>query len=214
MAGLPNQARAPAVVRRVPHPDVYMSDNKKVLADLLASLAAIRATHVLIGGLAAGYYGKPRTTVDVDLLVPRRAADKLQAELGRRGYRIEASGDMMRLHRRGTKEPVADIVWREAHPVLEAASTQPVRATVLGLRVNLVRRGAFVALKYHAAVSPRRAYGDKHQDVTDIVRVLDKGFGPADEKLALAIAEKSYAGGARELAEMLDDIRHERPVRI
>jgi hypothetical protein len=198
----------------VPHPDQTMGVNKKVLADLLACLAAIDSTHVLIGGLAAGYYGKPRATVDVDMLVPRQAAESLPAELERRGYRVDVSRDMLRVYRRGSKQAVADLVWREAHPALEAASAHVTRALVLGLRVNLVKRGAFVALKWHAAISPRRGRTDQQQDVVDIMRVLDKKFVPADEALAVAIAERSYPGGGRNLAEMLDDIRNARPVKV
>jgi hypothetical protein len=191
-----------------------MSVNRKVLGDLLASLAAVRSTHVLIGGLAAGYHGKPRATVDVEMLVPQRVAEDLAAELTRRRYRVDLSRDMLRVYRRGVREAVADLVWREAHPVLEAASAHATRAQVLGLRVNLVSRGAFVALKYHAAISPRRDQGDKLQDVADIARVLAKRFDPADEALALRIAELSYPGGAKNLAEMLDDLRNGRSIRV
>jgi hypothetical protein len=41
-----------------------------------------------------------------------------------------------------------------------------------------------------------------------------KKFEPADEALAVAMAEKSYPGGGRSLAEMLDDIRNARPVKV
>jgi hypothetical protein len=198
----------------VPHPDDIMADNEKTLADLLAALATVHATHALIGGLAAGVYGKPRATVDVDLLIPERAAAKVHAELARRGHRIELGQGMMRAYRGRSREPVAGLVWREANPVLEAAAAHTTAATVLGLPVRLVKRGAFVALEYHAAISPQRGYSDKHQDVTDIMRVLDKKFGAADEELAVRIAELSYPGAGRDLAALLDDIRHQRPVRV
>lgn len=201
-------------VHRIVHPDRTMSNNKRVLTDLLASLAAAGATHTLIGGLAAGYYGKARATVDVDMLIPKRAAKAVRAELERRGYEVRASTDMMRAYRRGREEAVADLVWREAHPVLKAAAAQKVPATILGLDVNLVKRGAFVALKYHAASSPTRGYRDKHQDVTDIISVLLESFTAADEKMAVAIAEKAYPGCGKHLAQLLDDIRHERPVKV
>src|SRR5262249_37051383 len=145
-------------VARIVHPDRTMSTNKRVLADLLASLTATQATHTLIGGLAAGYHGKARATVDVDMLIPKRAAKAVREELERRGYEVRASDDMMRVYRRGHEEAVADLVWREAHPVLRAAAAQKVPATILGLPVNLVKRGAFVALKYHAASSPTRQH--------------------------------------------------------
>jgi hypothetical protein len=198
----------------IPHPDETMADNRKTLADLLAALREARATHALVGGLVAGHYGKRRATVDVDMLIPERAAEKVQAALVRRKYVIQMGEGMMRAYRPRSKEAAADLVWREANPVLEAAAAETVPATILGLPVRIVKRGAFVALKYHAAISPMRRPADKHQDVSDIMEVLDKKFGPADEKLAVRIAEHAYPGGGQNLADMLDDIRHHRTVKV
>lgn len=80
--------------------------------------------------------------------------------------------------------------------------------------MNVVKRGAFVALKFHPAISPTRQQMDRYQDVVDIGRVLARSFGPADEKMAVRIAEKAFLGGGEDLARMLDDLRHERPVRV
>jgi len=85
---------------------------------------------------------------------------------------------------------------------------------MLGLRVNVVRRGAFIALKFHAAVSPTRQLVDKMQDVVDIVRVLEREFGPEDERLAAGIADKMYPGAVAELKELIDDVRHGRRPKI
>ena len=131
---------APDVVMQlahIVHPDRTMNSNKRVLVDLLASLDAADSTHALIGGLAAGYYGKQRATVDVDMLIPRRAAKAVRVELERRGYEVRAIPDLLRAYRRGHEEAVADLVCREAHPVLKAAAAQTVPATILGLPVNL-----------------------------------------------------------------------------
>ena len=191
-----------------------MADNKEMLADLLACLATADSTHVVIGGLAAHHYGKPRATIDVDMLVPKRAGAKLHAELERQGYRVDGSQDMLRVYRHGSEEAAADLRWREADPTFRAASRHATATTVLGLRVNLVDRGAYVALKWHAAVSPRRGYIDKMQDAVDMMYAVRKAFTAADEKLAVKIAEKTYPGGGADLARMLDDIRHERHVKV
>jgi hypothetical protein len=198
----------------IPHPDEAMADNKRTLADLLLSLDSAGASHVLIGGLVAGYYGKPRATVDVDMLIPKRTAAKVEAELVSRGYAVEKSTDMLRVCRQRSKAPVADLLFRESHPLLKAAYAHSIRAVILRHEVHVVTRGAFVALKFHAAISPQRDYGDKLQDVADIARVLSKGFAPEDEALAIRIAEKAYTGAGSELERLLDDLRHRRPVRI
>jgi hypothetical protein len=189
-----------------------MADNKKVLVDLVDILDASGVKYALVGGLVAGLYGKERATVDVDLLVPRRAMDHLAAEIARRRYTVQRSEDMLRASKRGVA--VADLVVREANQVLRAASAITRPAVILGVQVQVVRRGAFVALKFHAAVSPTRQAGDRFQDVTDIARVVDRGLSARDESLARTIAALIYPGAEVELAAMIDDMRHGRPVRI
>jgi hypothetical protein len=111
-------------------------------------------------------------------------------------------------------EAIADLVAREANPVLEAAARVAGPATVLGHRVRIVPRGALVALKFHAAISLRRDIADRYQDVSDIGRIIKKRFDPADEQQALQIAAYAYPGAEAELATLLDDLRHGRAVKI
>jgi hypothetical protein len=111
-------------------------------------------------------------------------------------------------------DSIADLVAREANPVLEAAARVAEPATVLGHPVRIVPRGALVALKFHAAISTRRAISDRYQDVADIGRIVAKRFKPSDEQLALQIAAHAYPGAELELATLLDDLRHGRPVKI
>src|SRR5262249_40944179 len=160
----------------------------------------------LVGGLVTGLYGKERATVDVDLLVPRRAMDHLAREIVRRRYTVERSEDMLRASKRGIA--VADLVVREANPVLQPPSRIPRPATLLRLPVQVVRRGAFVALKFNAAVSPTRQAADRYLDVADIASVVARGFGARDESLARTVAAKIYPGAEQELAALVDDMRH------
>ena len=71
-----------------------------------------------------------------------------------------------------------------------------------------------IALKFHAAISLRRAIEERYQDVADIGRIIAKRFDPADEQLALEIAAHAYPGAEVELAALLDDLRHGRSVKI
>jgi hypothetical protein len=80
--------------------------------------------------------------------------------------------------------------------------------------VRVVQRGAFVALKFHAAISPTRQPHDRYLDVADIASVVARGLPPADERMAIAVAAKSYPGAKKELKQLIDDMRHGRPVRI
>lgn len=203
-----------ALVAKIIHPSELMDRNARTLGALLDALTEIGSRHALMGGLVAGYYGKGRATVDVDLLVPKRYMKRLQAALERRGYEVRTFPDMMRMYVPGEAEPVGDIVTQEANPVLRAAFSATTPATMLGLPVSMVERGAFVALKFHAAVSPTRQFGDKMQDVVDITRVLEREFSPEDERLAVEIAGHAYPGAGADLKELLDDLRHGRRPKI
>lgn len=196
------------------HPSELMDKNKRTLAALLDALAEVGARHALIGGLVAGYYGKGRATVDVNLLVPKRFMKRLQAALERRGYDVRTFPDMIRMYIPGEPESVGDLVMQEAHPVLRAAFTATTPGTILGHHVSVVQRGAFVALKFHAALSLTRQLMDKMQDVVDIGRVVEKEFGPEDERLAVAIVTKMYSGAAADFQELIDDLRHGRRPKI
>lgn len=52
------------------------------------------------------------------------------------------------------------------------------------------------------------------QDVVDIARVLEKKFGPEDERLAVAIVGKMYPGAVADFQELIDDVRHGRRPKI
>ena len=199
---------------QITHPSELTEKNTRTLAALLDALTEVGARHALIGGLVAGYYGKGRATVDVNLLVPKRFMKRLQAAIERRGYEVRTFPDMMRMYVPGEPESVGDLVAQEANPVLRAAFTATTPGAILGLPVSIVRRGAFVALKYHSARSTTRQLGDKMQDLVDIVRVLDREFGPEDERLAVEIVGKMYPGAVADFEELLDDVRHGRRPKI
>ena len=95
-----------------------------------------------------------------------------------------------------------------------AFSAWHIERNVLGHRVHVVQRGALVALKFHAAVSHTRRIGDRYIDVGDIDRIMRAKFDAEDRALALRIAETMYPGASDELAQLLDDLQHNRPVRI
>jgi hypothetical protein len=200
------------------HPLETMDERARTLADLSAILEEVGSDHALIGGIAVGYHGRLRATVDVDLLVPRGKLDALARALRNRGYVVTHTQDMVRVYPPASDpdhaEAIADLVAREANPVLEAAARVAAPATVLGHRVRIVPRGALVALKFHAAISLRRAIEDRYQDVADIGRIIKKRFEPGDEQLALEIAAHAYPGAEAELATLIDDLRHGRPVKI
>jgi len=173
---------------------------------------------VVVGGLAVGYHGRPRATVDVDLLLPRSVLERVARALEAASYAVREHGDVVRVYPAGSDpasgEAIADLVAREANPVLRAAFDAAEDATVLGHRVRVVRRGALVALKFHAAISPHRRIEDRYQDIADLGRVVTRGFDAEDAELARTIAAKMYPGAEDELDGVIDDLRHGRPVKL
>jgi len=200
----------------VPHYIDVMDARARTLADLQSILREVGSEHALVGGLVAGFYGRPRATIDVDLLVPKNKLSKIAAALEQRGYRIVRTEDMVRVFPSDleAEEAIADLVARAANPVLRAAFDETDDAVVLGEKVRVVRRGAFVALEFHAAMSRSRAHADRLQDVVDIERVIKRQFDATDRKLALRIAALSFPNADRDLEQLLDDLDAGRPVTI
>ena len=194
-----------------------MDDRARMLSELRGVLAEVGSDHALVGGLAVGHHGRQRATIDVGLLVPRAKLRHIGTALEGRGYRVVRTEDMLRVHAAGGgegDEAIADLVAKDANPVLRAAFEATEPATILGQPVKVVQRGALVALKFHAAASPTRQHADRLQDVVDIERVISKRFEPADAALARRIAALAHPGAEHELDRLLDDLRHGRPVTI
>jgi hypothetical protein len=195
-----------------------MDQRAQMLAVLSEIFAEVGSDHTLVGGIAVGYHGRLRATVDVDVLVPQRKIGRIQKALVARGYVVTRHPGMIRVYEPGADpkeaEAIADLVEREANPVLRAAALTGEDALVLGQPVKVVARGALVALKFHAAVSRSRRVEDRYQDVADLGRIVRKAFSPEDETLALDIAEHSYPGARKDLQEMLADLRADKPVRL
>ena len=196
-----------------------MDDRARMLKELGAVLTEVGSEHALVGGIAVGHHGRQRATIDVDILVPRNKLGPLRRALEARGYRVEVSSDMLRVFPSGSspkqdEEAIADIVAKDAHAVLGAAFSETESATVLGHPVNVVRRGALVALKFHAVSSTTRQHADRLQDVVDIERIVTKGFDSVDASLARRIAELSYPGAADDLDRLIDDLKNGRPITL
>ena len=193
-----------------------LEERSKTLRELGDVLSIVGSEHVLIGGLAVGYHGRPRATLDVDLLIPGKKLVDVREALEAKGYEVKPFPGMIRTYRMGdpSGESVADIVSREANPVLREAARHYEPATLLGQPVNVIRRGALVALKFHAIVSPDRKLADRYQDLADIGHVLAKRWGPDDARLAGTVAASIDGNASARLEKLIDDLSKGRPVEL
>jgi hypothetical protein len=190
-----------------------MEENARTLSVMLEALTEVGASHAVFGGLLTGYYGKERATADVDMLVSRKSFEPLKAALPQRGYQVRQFQYVLKMSRPGEPKPVGDFVVVETNAVLQAAFEGRTPAKILELPVNIVQRGAFVALKFEAAVQSRRL-SRAALDVHDIRGVVEREFGPLDEQAAAALAGKMYHGAVADLAWLIDDLRHGRWPRV
>ncbi|HVR19812.1 MAG TPA: hypothetical protein VMS65_08950 [Polyangiaceae bacterium] len=203
--------------RPVRHLVEILDERARTLRELTHVLAVVGAEHVLIGGLAVGYYGRPRATLDVDLLIPGKSLVDVREALEGKGYVVKPFPGMIRTYRPDdalASESIADIVAREANPVLREAARHSERATLLGISVNVIAKGALIALKFHAVQSPDRKLADRYQDIADIGHVIARGFDADDRRLAGTVAATIDGNAVARLEAMLDDLSHGRPVAL
>lgn len=70
------------------------------LSDLLAAFAAAEVRYALLGGYAVAYYGKPRATKDLDLLVSvRTPTSGTHADIGDDPIHSSNASDEVRMKR-------------------------------------------------------------------------------------------------------------------
>jgi len=174
---------------------------------MLDALTHVDAPHALFGGLLAEYYGRRRETSDVDMLVPRSAFEPLKAIFKQRGYAVREFPFLLKIVPRGQREPVGDLVVAESNAVIRTAFALRIPAEIFGMRVSIVPRGAFVALKFEAAVRSKRQWKDRVIDLHDIRNVLHRHFTQQDELLATALAQNMFPGAATQLESVLNDLR-------
>jgi len=80
------------------HPLETLEERARTLAELSTILAEVGSDHAVIGGIAVGYHGRLRATVDVDMLVPRAKLEDLAHALRARGYVVAHTQDMVRVY--------------------------------------------------------------------------------------------------------------------
>jgi len=92
-----------------------MNERAQTLGELSTILAEVGSDHAVIGGIAVGYHGRLRATVDVDLLVPRAKLEALAHALRARGYVIAHTQDMVRVYPPGADPDHAEAIAMRQH---------------------------------------------------------------------------------------------------
>ncbi len=144
-----------------------MNNLRRQLEEFNAQLLGIGAQFALIGGLALSAHQVPRATLDIDFLLDRADADRVDTLLISLGYRCIHRSEDAANYRRGTE--AIDFIYAirpRALALLASAQSRTIGAQSL----NVVTVEGLIGLKLQAVTNdPRRA-----QDLLDIRSLIDK----------------------------------------
>lgn len=192
-----------------------MDEQLEVLDRVVRSLERAGARWALVGGHAVSAHARPRLTVDVDFLVEGRRREAVERALRETGYTLRPEADVVRvLGAPDDAEPVADLRFSHLHALWTEALRTASEVAYQERTVCVVSRPALVAMKYLAAVNPRRSVAERHQDVADIALLVTRGWTAEEAAETDRLARLAHGDAAGELARLVEDQRAGRPVTI
>lgn len=174
-------------------------------AAVARTLRLAKVRYVLVGAHAAnGYTGRPRTTIDVDVIVqfPKKAAKAIAAEFPQLQMHDTPvvirfmDGDVEAID---LMKPAGSALW-----VRLLKETREVRIDDEKVRIPVLE--GVLAAKFAAMASPHRRQGDKLIDGGDFVRILDAN-ADVDLDLLRDLGELVYAGGGKFVLKLVADAR-------
>jgi predicted nucleotidyltransferase len=174
-------------------------------AEVARVLSSARMKYVIVGAHATnGYTGRPRTTIDVDVVVqfPKKAAKIVAAafpELQMRDTPVvtrflrgqEEAIDLMK--------PAGSKLW--ARLLKEARDVR-----IEGQNLKIPPLEGVLAGKFAAMVSIHRRQADKMIDGGDFIRIVEAN-DRIDAEFLHELAELVYPGGGDEILKLVADAR-------
>ncbi|MEA2708796.1 MAG: hypothetical protein QOF78_1397 [Phycisphaerales bacterium] len=175
------------------------------LADVARVLRTAGIRYVVVGAHAAnGYTGRPRTTIDVDVIVqfPKKAAKAVAAAFPNLVMR-----DTPAVIRFMAGEDEAIDLMKPIGSKLWARLLKETRRVIVdGESVHIPALEGVLAAKFAAMASPHRRVIDKQQDGVDFGRIVE-----ANKKIDLQQLEQLgnlvYAGGGSAVVKLVTDAR-------
>jgi|SRR5688572_12478548 hypothetical protein len=174
--------------------------------DVAAVLNRAKLKYVLVGAHAAnGYIGRPRTTVDVDVIVqfPKKASKAIAAAFT--GLTMVDTPVVIRFKRADGEEAI-DLMKPIGSPLWNRLLKIAVTIDVDGTPVRIPPVEGVLAAKFSAMASPHRRHLDKQQDGVDFARIVTVN-DPLDLPLLEDLCELVYAGGGKEALKLVADAR-------
>ncbi len=173
--------------------------------DVARVLRAAGVQYVLVGSHAAnGYTGRPRTTVDVDVIVqhPKKAARAIAAAFPE--LKMQDTPVVIRFSDRDHEaidlmKPVGSKLWSRL-----IKESRDIRIGADVVRIPVIE--GVLAAKFCAMVSPLRRVADKQQDAVDFLRIIEAN-AKVDARLLSELGELVYSGGGNEILKLVSDAR-------
>lgn len=174
-------------------------------AAVVRALRTAKVGYVLVGAHAAnGYTGRPRTTIDVDVVVqfPKKAARVIAAEFPQ--LQIHDTPVVTRFMDGNTEaidlmKPAGSPLWARL-----LRETREIQLDGEGVRIPLLE--GMLAAKFSAMASPHRRPADKQQDGADFMRIIDANPNINLDSLR-ELGELVYGGGGEVALRLVADAR-------
>jgi hypothetical protein len=174
--------------------------------DVARVLDAAKVRYVLVGAYAAnGYTGKPRNTVDVDVIVefPKKATKAVSQAFP--DLRIHDTPVVTRFIRPDGEEAI-DLMKPGSPPLWKKLIKLAVLTDIEGTPVRVPPVEGVLAAKLAAMTSPLRRLLDKEQDGVDFRRIAVVNDN-INLKLLEELGDLVYRGGGKEILKLVADAR-------
>ncbi|MBI2920145.1 MAG: hypothetical protein HYY18_03550 [Planctomycetes bacterium] len=183
------------------------------LHKVLVVLNDAEVEFVLAGAHAiGGWTRKPRATVDVDVVIASKCHRKAVRTL-REAFpdlRVRDLEVVTRMIDPATNEAVIDLM-KPKDKLLRTVFENSLRLKIEGQPARIPDLEMAAALKFAAMVGIYREHPDKMQDAADFSRIVAANPGLKVERLA-RLAGLVYAGGGKEVRQLVEAVRQGKPL--
>lgn len=178
-------------------------------------LTSAQVRFMLAGAYAiGGWTGRPRATLDVDVLVTARHVRKavLSIESAFPSLETRDTPVVTRFVDPKLKTAVIDVM-KPNQPLFENALRHSVLIAVRGRKYRIPNLEFALAMKFAAMVSPWRDRSKKLMDGADFMAMLHRNPEVNLEKLS-ELGQRVYRSGGREILELVRKVRSGEPVQF
>lgn len=175
-------------------------------ADVADVLNRAKVRYVLVGAHATnGYIGRPRHTVDVDVVVefPKKASRAIAAAF--RELRMVDTPVVIRFKLPNGDEAI-DLMKPSGSPLWKRLLKIAVTVKVDGVSVRIPPLEGMLAAKFAAMASPHRRPLDKQQDGLDFARMITVN-SQIDLALLKELCDLIYHDAGRDVLKLVADVR-------